>query len=409
MADRRDFFFKQKVTEAEMDEAFNDMEVAERNIITDLSFTGVINNGVVTESTPTPDLNVLVTGPMIGRTPLGEHLAFASNLSVDMTVDGNLPEGTGGTGDGSTIVVTSGNERWGGLFLVFDRKLQDPRTDGLGTSIFYDRLESFHFVIVASAEFTAPIAIGNAPATPAGAIRLADVRLKFSQTQIFNADIDITNRDDVIFADASKISVTDNFPNLSTSVNTVQETLEAHIAQTEDPHGDDMTISSQLVVGRTGVPTGGLPFEVVGAASVSGDLATSGGDVIASSGEVRSLGFLPEDDVRNVALSAAQAPRISKGQTFGTVARVSAAGALVGAEDVNVASITDNGTGDHTVNFDRNHSSVNYIVQATLDDGTDGRIAVGTTAIGNVQILTFNGVGAAADREFHLTTIGVLV
>lgn len=538
MANRRDFFFKQKVTEAEMDEAFNDMEVAERAIITDLSFTGIINNGVVTESTPTPDLNVLVTGPMLGRTPLGERISFAPNLTVDLSLDGDVPEGGGGSGNGvSTAVSTGGQEKWVSLFMVFDRNLSDPRTDGLGNSVFYDRLESFHFTIVQSAEFAAPIGIGNAPATPGGAIRLADVRFTFSMTQIFNANIVTTNRDDVIFADAAKISVVDNFPSIFNSVTNVQETLEELGAA-------DQNVSGLLLIGRASAPTAAFALEVDavspelihlhdpstelvagggtglhlnftsgtghvlisdivdldslslsvedviapptqgkghiradmysghiaagqvtpkmhllatgsaprvidffsgavaakvydtqikvgeletqlsgGITALLGDIvatagdvkATAGsieataGDILAIAGKVSGEGFEPTDDVRNVTLSATQAPRISEGQQNGTVARVDAAGALVGANDVNVVSITDNGTGDHTVNFDRSHSDANYIVHVNLDGGGAGMIAVGTVAAGSVQILTFDSSGVAADRAFHLTTVGVLV
>ena len=257
MADRRDYFFKQKVTEAELDVGFDTLEQAERNLSLDLGFTGIVLNGAVTENSP-QDLQVFVSGPLTARSPLGERLTFPAPLLVDLSTDGNLPVGAGGTGDGvSTAVAGSGNERWIGVFMVFDRILSDNRTDGNGLTVSFVRTESFHFVIVASAEATAPILIAAAPATPAGAIRYADVRLAFGQTQIANADIDLTNRDDVIRGPADEISVVDSFPNLSTPVNDVQETLEAldvHAGLIEDPHGPDNTFSGQMVIGRTGVP-----------------------------------------------------------------------------------------------------------------------------------------------------------
>ncbi len=320
---RKDFFFRQKLKESELDAAFDEAEIADRNIMVDLGMVGVISNGVVTEESPTPDLTVDVSGAMIGRTPLGERLFFGSTLNVDLSKDGDLPVGSGGTGDGVTTAVGSGgNERWVSIFLIADRILADPRTDGLGATVFFDRFESFHFTIVKSAELAAPIAIGNAPVTPAGAIRLADVRFAFGTTQIFNADIDVTNRNTVVF---------------------------------------------------------------------------------------KSVGFEPTDDVRGVTLSVSQAPRVSKGQTLGTVARVSAAGALVGTNDVNVASIVDNGTGDHTINFDRAHTDVNYIIHSNLIGGGAGEIAIGTVTATSVQIFTFDSSGVATDREFNLSTIGVLV
>lgn len=263
---RKDFFFRQKLTEAELDSAFDEAEIADRNIMVDLGFVGVITNGVVTEESPTPNLTVDVSGPMTGRTPLGERLFFGSTLNVDLSKDGNLPVGSGGTGDGVTTAVGSGGqEKWVSVFMIADRILSDPRTDGLGATVNFVRTESFHFVIVQSAEFAAPIGIGNAPTTPAGTIRLADVRFTFGMTQIFNAAIDVTNRDiATLLASmaASSVTVNDNFPNLSTSVTNVQETFEAHIAQVEDAHGPAQTISDKLLLGRTGAPTALFPLEV---------------------------------------------------------------------------------------------------------------------------------------------------
>ncbi len=561
MADRRDYFFKQKVTEAELDVGFDTLEQAERNFSIDLGFTGIVKNGVVTENSP-QDLQVLVTGPLTARSPLGERLTFVPTLTVDLGTDGNLPVGAGGTGDGvSTAVVGGSNERWIGIFMVFDRILSDPRTDGNGLTVNFVRTESFHFVIVAGAEAAAPIPIASAPATPAGAIRYADVRLAFGQTQIANADIDLTNRDVVIRGPASEISVVDTFPNLDTPVSNVQETLEAHIAQIEDPHGPDNTFSGQTVLGRTGVPepatvrvlegqfessvpenlalhdvgeeistvpfpqggsgifgfwgtapsflarinipagatdldsvafqvsevqpalpnspalsmisaagmigqgvlspgpgiaaklhlvpgiptgpeadfysglnaakvfdvqihSGSLLTETIsGITAVLGNIvATAGsmtaqtgmtsntGGIRATTGEVEGLGFKPTDNVTNVTLTATQAARVGKGQQVASLVHSNSAGSIQGAADINIASIVKNGTGDYTVNFDRNHgSATNYGINLTLDGGGAGQIAIGTVAIGSVQVLTFDSSGVATDRGFRLTTFGILV
>lgn len=242
MADRRDYYFKQTVTQAELDAGFDGLEEADKEIIADLGLIGIITNGVVTEESP-QDLTVNISGTMKARSPLGERLFHSPILNIDLSKDGNLPIGSGGIGDGVTTVVSGGsNEKWVSIFLLFDRLLSDPRIDGLGSTVFFVRTESFRYRIIQSAEEAAPIPIGSAPTTPVGAIRFADVRLAFGQTMISNADIDLTNRDD--------------FDGFGSGVD-----LTAHLADTEDPHSAAQTITAQLLLGRSGAPTAGFLLE----------------------------------------------------------------------------------------------------------------------------------------------------
>jgi hypothetical protein len=73
----------------------------------------------------------------------------------------------------------------------------------------------------------------------------------------------------------------------------------------------------------------------------------------------------------------------------------------------NFLTVTDNGVGDYTINF-------NTLVFAQLPEvvatvTTDDRIVkVGTVAIGSVQILTENLAGTAAEADFHLLVVGSL-
>ncbi len=516
--DRLDYFFKQAVTEAELDLGFANSEQADRDIVADLGLTGIISGGIVTQHAPTADLTVDATGPFLSHSPQGERMQYVPNQTVDLSVD-NL--------SASTAVGTPGNAKIVSLFMKFDRTLTDPRLDGASQTVFFDQAESFKFFVVQGAEDTSGSEVP--PALEADGLLMVDATLIFGQTQIFNADLDTARRQEVNFGRADQISVVDNFPNLQSAVVNVQETLEALAAS-------DQTIIGKLLVGRTAIPTTGFALEVdavspefihlhdpstelvpgkgtglhldftagashlliadivdldslsldlsgaiapptqgkghiradmysghaavaqttpkmhllattsaprlidffsgpVGAKvfdtkikvgeletqlsggikALLGNIVATAGDLISTAGKITALGlvqgsgFVPANDVRNSTLDALEALRLNKGQLTGAVARVDAAGALVGTNDVNVASITDNGTGDHTVNFDRSHSDANYIVQVSLDGGGAGRITVGTTAAGNVQVLTFDTSDAAADRAFHLTTIGVLV
>lgn len=70
-------------------------------------------------------------------------------------------------------------------------------------------------------------------------------------------------------------------------------------------------------------------------------------------------------------------------------------------------TVTDNGVGDYTINF-------NTLVFAQLPEvvasvTTNDRIVrVGTVAIGSVQILTEDLAGSAAEGDFHLMVVGSL-
>jgi len=82
--------------------------------------------------------------------------------------------------------------------------------------------------------------------------------------------------------------------------------------------------------------------------------------------------------------------------------------------DFNIASVTDNGTGDYTLNFTTAMSSANYNVQITLGPRSDSRSVfgfVGTRATGSVQIIVLSNVSesstpAAYDHdEIHVAVI----
>jgi hypothetical protein len=54
MSARKNFFFRQRVTEAELDSAFDDLEQADHNLAGDLGFTGVLANAWCHSTRPSP-------------------------------------------------------------------------------------------------------------------------------------------------------------------------------------------------------------------------------------------------------------------------------------------------------------------------------------------------------------------
>ena len=134
MADRLDYFFRQRVTEAELDLGFELLERAERNLPADLGFVGVVAGAVVSQHAPVPDLTVDVSGPGAVYDQLGERVFFSSLQNVNVAQDDNGV---------STSVAGGGNEKIVSVFLKFDRALSDPRVDGNSLTVFFRRDESF--------------------------------------------------------------------------------------------------------------------------------------------------------------------------------------------------------------------------------------------------------------------------
>ena len=121
MADRTDFHFRQKVTEAELDLAFELLEKVDRNLAADLGIYGIISGAAPTQHSPVPDLTIDLTAPARAYDNLGQRIFFGTGQVVDCSVDhAGIP----------TEVPVAGQERWIGVFLRFDRLLSDPRTDG---------------------------------------------------------------------------------------------------------------------------------------------------------------------------------------------------------------------------------------------------------------------------------------
>lgn len=174
--DRKDYFFRQQVTEAELDAGFEGAEQADRNIIADQSLYGVCSGFVVTQA-GSPNLTVSVSAG-VAYDQAGERIKTPSAQPVDISVD---------SGSASTAVGSGGNEKIVSIFLAFTRALSDPRTDGNSATVYFQRNESFSFVVRQGAEALLGAAV--APPLESDKILLCDIKRTFGQTQILNASI----------------------------------------------------------------------------------------------------------------------------------------------------------------------------------------------------------------------------
>lgn len=187
MANIRQFYFREPVTESELNGAFADLEAADQTLTASLGFLGVVANAVVSQHAPVPNLTVDVSGPGIVFDQGGRHIFFSPTQNVNLAVDDNGV---------STAVQTAGNNKWVSVFVLFDRVLSDPRVDGNSQTIYFRHDESFRFSVVQGAEAAANQI--NPPLLRSDAILLADIRLTSGQAQIGNGDISIARRQDAI-------------------------------------------------------------------------------------------------------------------------------------------------------------------------------------------------------------------
>ena len=183
MANRKDFYFRQKVTESELDEAFDDFENAEHNIAIDGNMEGIWFGQVVTERGLGQNESVDVSAGS-AYDQLGQRMHLPTFQNVDVSVD-NV--------SASTQVAGAGNEKLVGVYLKFDRVLSDPRVDGNSNTVFFERDESFQFVIRQGPEQAAPAT--TPPALQADEILLCDIRRTFNDNTIATADIETTRRE----------------------------------------------------------------------------------------------------------------------------------------------------------------------------------------------------------------------
>lgn len=188
---RVNFFFEQRVTQSELDEVFDDAEASIWDLMKEAIGFGFLSGAVVAQHSPTPDLSV-DAGTFLGYDQLGRRLYLPVGLAPEV-VNCALDEV-----GAATAVAAPGNEKTLALFVEFDRKLSDPRLDGNGVTVYYQVDEWFKVNVVQSAE--AGVGTSVPPPLRNDQILIADVVLIYGQTQILNADIDQSRKEDFTFS-----------------------------------------------------------------------------------------------------------------------------------------------------------------------------------------------------------------
>lgn len=194
MAGRRDYYFRQKVTEAELDAGFDGSEDADKIFAVDFGQFGVISPGMLVTEFAVPNLTLDVSAG-VGYSKTGERINVTPAQNVDVSQDEN----------GSSTSVSAGNERWVQIEARFDRILSDPRIDGNGATVNFIRAEGFELAVVMGAEATT--GNGVKPPVPSQHLLLVDFLMTPSKTSVVNGDLVFTRRDDFVFTSGANISV----------------------------------------------------------------------------------------------------------------------------------------------------------------------------------------------------------
>lgn len=227
MAGRLNYYFRQKVTESELDLGFTLLEDADHALMTDMAQIGVLSGMVVTQRGAGANLTVDVSA---GKTydKNGQRIQFATTQNVDVSVDDSAV---------STAVAGAGNSKVISLFVKFARVLTDPRTDGNSTTVYFNEAEGFGFSVKQSTEAVTPTPV----ALDATNILLADITRTFGDTQILNAAIGTSRREDVFVHAGATYAlrrglVGDALADAFDHLNTNAANLTAHIANGVGAH-----------------------------------------------------------------------------------------------------------------------------------------------------------------------------
>jgi hypothetical protein len=261
MANRLNYFFRQGVTEGELDLGFELLEQADRDLASDIGIFGIIDGMRASERNGVPDLSVDLTAPGRAYDRLGRRIFYGTAQNFDLSTDVNGV---------STAVQGEGNEKIVSLFIQFDRRLSDPRTDGNSQQVFFRRDESFRFVVRQGAE--APAGEAAPPPLQPDGLLIVDVTRRFGQNQILNSDLrpnplvpdDEGRRQRFVFAEASAIGVfTGGFEVLDPARDEVQAVLQevdaalqAHFGGVEGRHAAQDVDTDALAGAPSALPAG---------------------------------------------------------------------------------------------------------------------------------------------------------
>lgn len=177
----RNFYYRQRVTEAELDQVMSWAQDADRAIVLDRDEAGVAEGLTLAETGPASMALAYADG--VAYAKAGERCSVAVAGTIDCSNDEyGVP----------TAVTVPGNTKWVAVFVRPTRVLSEPRTDGNGNEVYTIQSEAAEVFVRQGSEGVGPAQV----ALSASALLLGEVELAFGQTAITTGDIDVTRRED---------------------------------------------------------------------------------------------------------------------------------------------------------------------------------------------------------------------
>ena len=172
--ERKFFFYKQPVAFTELNAAFDGAENAVDNLVIDYGLNGLVS-GLVVQQHNAGDLTVNVTSG-VAYDSNGKRIDVSTTQNVNCAVDYLAV---------STTVSGGGNSKILSLFAQFEQALSDARTDGNGSTVYFEHAESFVLEIHQGTEASSPSPLALIP----GKVLLADITISHGTTQILTGQI----------------------------------------------------------------------------------------------------------------------------------------------------------------------------------------------------------------------------
>lgn len=233
-----DWYFEQLVTEADLDEAFLQVEEADHDIVADDERIGILSGLAGVQHDPVANLTVDISAG-VAYDQEGQRIRLPSEVVLDVSVD---------SASSSTAVAVGGNEKWVSVFIQFERDESDTRLDGNGNPVNFNQAEGYAFIVTQGAE--AAIGVATRPALRSDAILLFDVNRTFGQTQILNADID-TDRREYVYTLTASSPITILAGTTPAAMQAILDELNGHISDLSNPHD-----AASISFSAAGVPAG---------------------------------------------------------------------------------------------------------------------------------------------------------
>lgn len=156
-------------------------ETADKRLVLDLLSGGGIASGLDLTQQATPNMTLQLAAG-VAYDPTGRRVNVPSTQTVNLAADS----------DGASTAVSSGNERYVGIYVRFKRTNSSPWTDPTGVTVYLTQTESFEVRVVAGAA----AAVGTAvyPAAPSGdPILLGRVKITNGMTAVLTTDVRLVN------------------------------------------------------------------------------------------------------------------------------------------------------------------------------------------------------------------------